>query len=604
MQSNSDKASLQPDETLAGADQGQTDARLADIGELHKKYRLTVADEDFQAAALLAMEIAKSDPDNPAWQRLASHAYAHIKQIDTAIEFAKNAHKLAPDEYSHRLHAGALMNRSEDFSGAIMMLSPALEQPNRGAELYHQLAVATENMGNRQLAIEMAAAAWERQPERPVRGIFLANLHARDKNWERAIEILTSVEKTCGSSALIKRTLSGYFIDTGDEETALALIDAALVTEPDRADFHIHRTGILRRLNRLDEAREAIEMVMALAPNNLNLRRQAVTIYTESGDINKALQNGAQLLAMAPDVEEYASCMRFLLDAKTTSELKSEIGNIAEMKNDGPLREYRDPPTFWDQAGSQANVIGALVLREIRARYGRNRLGFFWAIIGPFAHIGVLAAIFSLTMRSNPPLGGNYFFYYYTGVIPFLLLNQVISQCGHAIMGNRGLLQLPDITPTDILISKAIVELFTMAIVIIIFGLIFTALGLPGIPDRAGPVLAAFAMTWGLGLGLGAIYASFLEFGKLVETVFTVLVRATYITSGIFFLPATVPENLRGFLYWHPFVHLVDLGRAGYYPFYDGATTSPIYAGIATLFVLVAGAISLRVVSSGMRSQK
>jgi ABC-type polysaccharide/polyol phosphate export permease/Flp pilus assembly protein TadD len=584
--------------------QGDRDHFRPSSGPLRHAYRRAVVDENWTEAASLAQKIADTDANDAASQRLASHALARLNRIELALTYALRAFEIDPDDLSHRMHAGALMNRAEDFPGAIAMLSPALQYPDRPAELYHQLAVASEQMGNTELALEMAAAAWQRQPDRPVRGVFLANLHARRDQWSQAIDTLKSVEARCGSNPLIKRTLSGYLINTGDEDAALAMIDAAIREQPDRADFHIHRVGILRRMNRLDDARAAIERVMALAPGNLNLRRQAVTIYTESGDLDKALQNGAKLLAAAPDVEEYASCMRFLLDARTTSTLKAEIGDIAALKKDAPQRSYREPPTFLEQARSQANVIGALVLREIKARYGRNRLGFLWAIIGPFAHIGILAVVFSLSMRSNPPLGGNYFFYYYTGVMPYLLLTQVITQCGHAVFGNRGMLQLPDITPTDLLVAKAIVELFTMAVVLLIFAAIFVALGLPGIPDRPGPVLAAFALTWGLGLGLGAIYASFLEFGKLVETVFIVLIRATYFTSGIFFLPSAVPENLRVYLYWNPFVHLVDLSRAGYYPFYDGATTSPLYAGVVTLFVLSIGAIMLRVVSSGMRAQK
>ena len=35
----------------------------------------------------------------------------------------------------------------------------------------------------------------------------------------------------------------------------------------------------------------------------------------------------------------------------------------------------------------QLRVIGALILREIRGRFGRAKLGYLWAIFEPLMHI-------------------------------------------------------------------------------------------------------------------------------------------------------------------------------------------------------------------------
>ena len=44
----------------------------------------------------------------------------------------------------------------------------------------------------------------------------------------------------------------------------------------------------------------------------------------------------------------------------------------------------------------QRAVFLALFIRELKTRFGKYRLGFFWAMIEPIVHILVLTILFSL----------------------------------------------------------------------------------------------------------------------------------------------------------------------------------------------------------------
>ena len=50
----------------------------------------------------------------------------------------------------------------------------------------------------------------------------------------------------------------------------------------------------------------------------------------------------------------------------------------------------------------QGRVISALTLRETRSRYSNSKLGFFWALFEPFAHVVVFIGIFSALGRATP----------------------------------------------------------------------------------------------------------------------------------------------------------------------------------------------------------
>ena len=57
---------------------------------------------------------------------------------------------------------------------------------------------------------------------------------------------------------------------------------------------------------------------------------------------------------------------------------------------------------FFQALNVQGRVISALTLRETRARYGNSKLGFFWALFEPFAHVIVFIGIFSALGRAIP----------------------------------------------------------------------------------------------------------------------------------------------------------------------------------------------------------
>lgn len=579
--------------------------RTANIGLLQRQLRQARADGQADLARDLAVRLATLRPDHAALQRQASLALVQADQYDDALGFARRAFDLDPDQPGHRMLLGKLMNIAQDCSGAMVTLFPLLESGERTGELYHQIAVAAEGLGDLDLAVDLERKACNLEPDRAPRAMAFANLLSRAGRTPEAIAHLDAFRADPEHGAVVDRTLSALHLSLDDDARALALIEAAIARAPERHDFLMQRISILRRIGDIDAARTAVAEFLTREPGNLRLKRNLVALDTQAGDHDAALRGAAELIALAPDVEEYAACMRSLLEAREVRAGQSELGDIAKLKQ-GPTaaRQYRTAPTFRASARSKANIIAALVMRDIRTRYGRNRLGFLWALFEPMAHIAILAVVFIVTMRTNPPLGSNYLLFYLTGVAPYLLFNHISSAGGHGISGGRNLMQLPGITPTDIVVAKAVVELFVTALVLIIFGLGFVAAGIPGLPANPGPVFAALGMAFAMGIGTAGIYATLFEFGKLVDMVFKALFRAMYMTSGIFFLPATVPEGWRAILNWNPFVHVIDLARTGYYPFYDSGFADVPYALVASLFILVTGLGLIALATPIMRSAR
>ncbi|MDI4642907.1 ABC transporter permease [Rhodoblastus acidophilus] len=561
-----------------------------------------VAAGDWFDAAPLAVRIAQILPNDAAEQRHASGILSQSGRVSEAIHFALRAVDLDPSNYEYALHAGCIYNLCGDRKAAIPLLLQAVKINPQAAEAFQQLSAAADNLGRPDYAAKLALRAWRLDPKNEHRGFAAAHLFARAEQWDAAIAVLRKMEEAIPPSAALHRTLSGFLGHTRRFEEAVKAGDAAVALDGDNPEYRIHHSHMLMQLGRIDEANAAIARAIELDPSNLVARRHAVSLLVEKGDLGQALRCGAELLALAPDDPEYADCMRFLLEARSMSAAAEDFGQIAALKRAAPPRKLAEPVTFAGAAQAQASTIFALVLRDIRSRYGESKLGFFWALMEPFIHIAVLAFVFQFTMHGKPPMGNSFFLFYFTGVMPYLLVSHLISHLGVTIRSYKQLMQIPRITPLDLLVARAIVELFTTAVIYLLFLALFGVFGINALPISPQNVLGAFAITWVLGFGLGCCLASLAEFGVAAEHVVNVVLRLLYFGSGIFYVPSMMPVRARNILSWNPFMHVVDYMRIGYFRSYHPSWMDISYAVAFSIFAMAAGLASVMAMRRRMRT--
>ncbi|WP_419204492.1 ABC transporter permease [Bordetella trematum] len=109
-------------------------------------------------------------------------------------------------------------------------------------------------------------------------------------------------------------------------------------------------------------------------------------------------------------------------------------------------------------------VLFALILREIRGKFGSNRLGGFWFIFEPFAHVVLMLIIFSL-IRAPMINGVPLILFLVNGIVPFLLFKNITLTGMQAVNANRGLFAYRQIQAFDMILARAIVETSLMGLV-------------------------------------------------------------------------------------------------------------------------------------------
>jgi len=214
-------------------------------------------------------------------------------------------------------------------------------------------------------------------------------------------------------------------------------------------------------------------------------------------------------------------------------------------------------------------VVFALVLREVQGRFGQNRLGAFWFVFEPLAHVLLLLLIFT-TLRGRHIAGIPVPLFLIHGIVPFLLFRNLTLKGMAAINANRGLLAYKQVKPFDMIIARAIVEVLLMSCVFI---LILAALGWFFEYDIAihQPLQWLLVLVVGgvLALGSALIFCVVISAMPELEAMIRIMYMPLYFISGVIFPLWLIPREFLPLLLWNPYLHLLELSREysiAYYP--------------------------------------
>lgn len=241
---------------------------------------------------------------------------------------------------------------------------------------------------------------------------------------------------------------------------------------------------------------------------------------------------------------------------------------------------------------ASARSIIALVLREMATTSGRASGGYLWAILEPAAGIALLTIVFSLAFRA-PPLGTSFPVFYATGILPFMMYNDIGNRLGRAIRFSKPLLFYPRLTFADALLARFFLAVLTQIVVfcLVTTGVLLLADG--GAILHVPSIVIAIAMTAALGIGIGTLNCFLFSQFPAWERIWGILNRPMFIISGIFFTFESVPPEYREYLWYNPLIHIIGQMRRGFYPTYEAPFVTHIYVFGIALVTLVAGLVLL-----------
>lgn len=240
------------------------------------------------------------------------------------------------------------------------------------------------------------------------------------------------------------------------------------------------------------------------------------------------------------------------------------------------------------------DVVHALFMRELKTRFGSSRLGYFWALVEPLFHIGIFAAMYYLTGRDTIA-GQPAVLFLMTGIVPWLFFAKTLKQVSSAIGANQALFAYRQVKPIDTFITRALMELsiffVTYSLLIIIFGWFGYDVQPQDLLIMVGAYTALFFMAVAFGVMVASASLFWQDSGKIVDMV----MRPLYFVSGIMFSVQVIPTQYWHYFQWNPMMHMLDMGRVGFFHGYQSEFYQPWYIFSSTLSALVIAVMLYRI---------
>ena len=229
-------------------------------------------------------------------------------------------------------------------------------------------------------------------------------------------------------------------------------------------------------------------------------------------------------------------------------------------------------------------TVIALMLREMSGTYGRSPGGYVWALAEPVLGIALLSAVFSIGFRS-PQLGNNFAIFYATGLLPFLMFNDLSSKTAQAINYSRQLLAYPRVTLIDAIIARFLLNFLTQLLVSYILLACILTFWETRTSLEVDRLLLTYLMTIALSLGVGIFNCFLMSLYPIWQRTYSILTRPLFLVSGIILIYELVPMPYRDWLWYNPLIHITGEMRGAFYNSYDAAYVSPLYVfGFSAVF--------------------
>jgi capsular polysaccharide transport system permease protein len=207
-------------------------------------------------------------------------------------------------------------------------------------------------------------------------------------------------------------------------------------------------------------------------------------------------------------------------------------------------------------------VIGAILLREMHTRYGRDNIGYVWMVAEPMllaTVIGLLHTGQHTDYGANiAPLPLAVF-----GYTIFIMFRGIVNRSEGAMEANAPLLYHRMVTVDDVIFARAILEAGGTTANIIIMLSAMISLGLAEVPIRPLYLVMGVAFLFWFSTAQSLIVTALSHDNRTAGRLVHVYTYFMIPLSGAFFQLEWLPANFRYYLLLSPMPHIFEIARYG-----------------------------------------
>ncbi|MBV8453401.1 MAG: ABC transporter permease [Deltaproteobacteria bacterium] len=249
---------------------------------------------------------------------------------------------------------------------------------------------------------------------------------------------------------------------------------------------------------------------------------------------------------------------------------------------------------FWRGLVIQWRVVGALLVREIYSRFGRESLGFAWLVAEPLVFAIPVLVVWRI-VRASHEHGLLLMPFLWSGYLPLLLFRHLGGRILLFIRQNASLLYHRQVGILDIFIARSLLEIGSNLAALIVSFVVFYIIGVVDVP-RNLPMfyLGYFFMVW-WAVAIALIIGALSERSDWVQQVWNPYSYLYMMFSGVFWLADWLPPAVRTVALYQPYTQAYEMIRAGVFGTTIRTYGDPIYTSYVLAVMTLIGLWLLRV---------
>lgn len=249
--------------------------------------------------------------------------------------------------------------------------------------------------------------------------------------------------------------------------------------------------------------------------------------------------------------------------------------------------------SFYRDLSLQMDVIGALVLRELHSRFGRNNIGYLWLIGEPLLLASVIGTLHIFQPghigSAMPPVA-----FSLLGYCVFIIFRGIFNRAESILEGSLPLMYHRMVSVLNISIARVVIEAAGCTSTFIILMGLAILTGFAELPARPlylmGGIAGMIWISFALGLNVTALSHDRPTIGRLVHP-FSYFMMPL---SGAFFAVEWLPGAVQDAADWMPLVNIFEITRYGMFEAASDKHLFPGYLIGCCAFFTYTGLIGIR----------
>lgn len=267
---------------------------------------ILVQNKQYEEAAKLFDEIAKTEKYNDDYLLKAFNLYQHVGKYDEALATINKYLEKEPDnEEAIDLKKKLLLKRN-DVDGVVKVLEGQIARNPQEGKYYAELAEVYDNNKLTGKAAEMYRKIEEQFSEDPTVQLTLSEYYKKNNNQKKYEEYVKKLVTNKSLDADVQLSILGPMIIEGGNDSTMRRQGLEIITilaeqHPENARVSAFYGDVLAFNNKIDKAAEAYKKSVQIDPSSYKVWESLLFAYTDRAGADSLIKYSERALKLFPN---------------------------------------------------------------------------------------------------------------------------------------------------------------------------------------------------------------------------------------------------------------------------------------------------------------